>query len=183
MTANTRPDVAIYVLDLAKKQKKATLKDLREVNRVLKKVHEKESMVVFKRIGDKKELCIIGVCDASYHCDDKSVAGEIVMLGNKETTDALLIYWKLGVIRKVCMSPKAADTRALIRLVDDGMSMARQLLQLIDIDVKARIFIDSRPLLESIGSSGQIEEKQSRQPVTYLKQELEDGEILGYSWI
>ena len=75
LAANTRPDIAIYVLELAKKQKKATLKDLREVNRVLKKVHEKESKVVFKRIGDKKELCIIGVCDASYHCDDKSVAG------------------------------------------------------------------------------------------------------------
>ena len=52
-----------------------------------------------------------------------------------------------------------------------------------DVDVKTRIFIDSRPLLEFIGSLGQIEEKQLRQSVAYLKQELEDGEILGYSWI
>ena len=140
LAANKRPDIVIYALELAKKQKKATLKDLREVIRILKKVHEKESKVVFKRIGDKKELCIVGVCDASYHCDDKSVAGEIVMLGNKETTDALPIYWKLGVIRKVCLSPKAAETRALIRLVDDGMSMARQVLPLMDVDVKTRVF-------------------------------------------
>ena len=100
---------------------------------------------MFKRIGDKKELCIIGVCDASYHCDDKSVAGEMVILGNKETSDALLIYWKLGVFRKLCMSPKAAETRALIRLVDDGMSMARQVSPLMNVDVKTRIFTDSRP--------------------------------------
>ena len=53
------------MLDLAKKQKKATLKDLREVNRVLKKVNEKESKMMFKRIGDKKDVCIVGVCDAS----------------------------------------------------------------------------------------------------------------------
>ena len=77
-----------------KKQKKAMLKDSKEVNRVLKKVHEKESKVIFKRIGDKKDLCIIGVCDASYHCNDKSVAGEMVMLGNKNTTEASPLCWK-----------------------------------------------------------------------------------------
>ena len=83
----------------------------------------------------------------------------------------------------MCLSPKAAETRALIRLVDDGTSLARQVSQLMDVDIKTRIFTDSRPLLELIGSSGQIEEKQLRQSVAYLKQELEDGEILGYSWI
>lgn len=41
---NTRPDTAIYALQSAKKRKKATLKDLREVNGILKKVHEKESV-------------------------------------------------------------------------------------------------------------------------------------------
>ena len=57
LAANTRPDKAIYALDLAKKQKRATLKDLRDVNRVFKKVQEKESKVVFKRIR-KKNTCV-----------------------------------------------------------------------------------------------------------------------------
>ena len=35
--ANTRLDLAIYALEMAKRQKKAVIKDLREVNRVLKK--------------------------------------------------------------------------------------------------------------------------------------------------
>ena len=50
LAANTRPDVAIYTLELAKRQKKAVIKDLREVNRVLKKVRDKESKVVFTKI-------------------------------------------------------------------------------------------------------------------------------------
>ena len=37
--------------------------------------------------------------------------------------------------------------------------------------------------MESIGSSGQIEEKALRQSIAYLKQALEEGEITGYSWI
>ena len=42
LAANTRPDLSIYALDLAKKQKVATLKDLRSINRILKKVQENE---------------------------------------------------------------------------------------------------------------------------------------------
>ena len=38
-------------------------------------------------------------------------------------------------------------------------------------------------LLESIGSSEQIEEKALRQSVASLKQNLEDGEINSFSWI
>ena len=83
LATNTRLDIAIYALDLAKRQKKATLKDLRSVNRVLKKVHKKESKVKFKKIGNRADLCIVGVCDASYHYDDNSVGGELLMLGKK----------------------------------------------------------------------------------------------------
>ena len=54
--------------------------DLREVNRVLKKVREKESNVVFTKIGEKDEFCVIGVSDASYHHDDRSVTGEMITL-------------------------------------------------------------------------------------------------------
>ena len=111
LAANTRPDISIHALELAKKQKKETLKDLKEVNIVLKKVQEKESKVMFKKIGEKEDLCITGVTDASYKNDDRSVAGEITMLGNEKNMDVSPIYWKSGVIKKVCMSPKAAETR------------------------------------------------------------------------
>ena len=92
LAANTRPDLAIYVLELAKRQKKAMIKDLREINRVLKKVREKESRVLFTKIGEKDELSVIGVSDASYHHDDRSVAGELIMLENHKTGKAAPIY-------------------------------------------------------------------------------------------
>ena len=61
--------------------------------------------------------------------------------------------------------------------------MAKQLSQLLNANIKTRLFTDLRPLLESIGSSGQIEEKALRQSVSYLKQSLEDEDVLAYSWI
>ena len=66
LSTNTRPDIAIHALELAKKQRKAMLKDLKEINDILKKIHEKESKVMFKKLGDKKDLCVTGVSDESY---------------------------------------------------------------------------------------------------------------------
>ena len=65
--------------------------------------------------------------DASYHCDDRSVAGEMIMMGNKKNGKGAPLYWRSGVIRKVCVSPKAAETRALLRLMDDCVHIAKQL--------------------------------------------------------
>ena len=56
LASNTIPDIAIYALDLAKWQKKATLKGLRGVNRVFKKVYEKESKVKFKKMGIREDV-------------------------------------------------------------------------------------------------------------------------------
>ena len=69
------------------------------------------------------------------------------MLENKKTEAESPIYWKSGVIRKVCTLPKAAKTRLLMRLVDDGTSMARQGSQLMNVETRTRGFNDSRPLL------------------------------------
>ena len=49
--------------------------------------------------------------------------------------------------------------------------------------MKVKQFTDSRPLLESLGSSGQVEEKMLRQSIASLKQNLEDAEISQFSWI
>ena len=61
--------------------------------------------------------------------------------------------------------------------------MVRQLSALMNTRIETKIYTDSRPLLEYIGSSGQIEEKVLWQSVASLKQTLEDGEINSYSWI
>ena len=48
------------------------------------------------------------------------------MFGKKKTGKAAPIYWRSGVIRKVCVSPKAAETRSLLRLMDNGVHMAER---------------------------------------------------------
>ena len=44
------------------------------------------------------------------------------MLGYTINERVSPIYWKSGVIRKVCTLPKAAETKSLMGLVDDATS-------------------------------------------------------------
>ena len=183
LAANTRPDIAISVLELAKNQKKATLKDLKNVNRILKKVYEKENKVIFGKIDRKENLCVVGISDASYNQDGHSLAREMIMLSSKKTEMASPMYWKSGIIRKICMSLKASKTRGVMELVDDSVNLKKQLLMLLNIKIPLMVFTDSRPLLESIGSLSQISEKALRQTIAFIKQSLEDKSVEQYSWI
>ena len=124
---------------------------------------------MFWKIGEKQELCVSGISDASYHQEGNAVSGEMILLGNKKNVAASPLYWKAGVIRKVCLSPKAAETRSLIKVVDDTLCLSRQISLMMNTEIKTRMFTDSRPLLESIGSTGQVEEKSLRQSVAALK--------------
>ena len=138
---------------------------------------------MFGRVARREDLCVIGITDASYNQEGNSVAGEMILLGNKRTNIAVPIYWKSGIIRKICMSPKAAETRAMVKIVDDSVNMTKQVSILMNRKIPLKIFTDSRPLLETIGSTSQIGEKALRQLVASLKQSMEDGDVEQYSWI
>ena len=81
LASNTRADLAIHVLDSARKQKNAVLKDLKVINRIVEKIGEKESKVVFGRVARKQDMCVIGISDASYHQENPTIAGAMVMIG------------------------------------------------------------------------------------------------------
>ena len=102
-------------------------------------------------------------------------------MGSRTTKIAFPMYWKSGVIRKICTSPKTAETLGVVKMVDDGVNMTKQLSVLMNEKVRLKIFTDSRPLLESIGSSNQVAEKALRQSMAFLKQSLEDGDIKEFS--
>ena len=65
----------------------------------------------------------------------------------------------------------------MVKIVDYGINMTKQLSVLLNEKVCLRVFTYSHPLSESIGSSTQVEEKRIRQLIAYLKQSLGDGDV------
>lgn len=127
-------------------------------------------------------MCVIGNSDASYLQSYHYVVSEIIFLGSKTTKMASPMYCKAGVIRKLCLSSKD-EIRDVVKIVDDAINISKKLSFLMKEKVSLRLFTDSFPLFNIIGSSRQVEEKQIRQFIAYLKQHLEDEDIEELSWI
>ena len=127
LAANTRPDLAITALIMSKKNSNATIKDLKKINKVIEKIRAKPCRVEFTKIGKKEDLILLGITDASYKSDEKSISGTIVMLGNMKNESVIPIFWKSKTLQKVCHSAKAAETRSMVAILDNVQFFAGQL--------------------------------------------------------
>ena len=135
----------------------ATLSDLKFVNKVLKKVKERDNVVVYSAVGVREELAIMNMSDASYLKAKDSVGGSLVMLGNTKNNKLVPLYWKSKGITKISTSTKDAETHALFKSVSDAAFAAANVENLLFGDnqnrIKVKSFIDSKPLLEMIAST------------------------------
>ena len=187
LAQSTRPDLCYTGLSMAKRNNAATIADLRRVNFVMKKIKERPSRVVFSKIGIKEKLEVVGIGDASYKCDEKSIGGNMIFIKEADSDRASLIYWKTKQIDRVTHSSKDAETLNVSKLVDDAVFLVRQLEILLFGDYKGRIpvklFTDSEPTLESIVSSKQVERKLLRMTIKDLKDRLLEGDVSLYSWL
>ena len=142
---------------------------------------------MFKKVAKRENLVIIGMTDASYKCDDCSIGGELIMMGTSLKTTVVPIYWKSVTIKKVCHSAKAVETRSMVSLLSNVQCFRDQVEQLLFGESKQRIpiklFTDSKPMLESIGSTHQIGEKILRQSIQDMKDVLETGQVASFSWL
>ena len=183
LASNTRPYIAIHILNSARKQKNAVLKYLRDINRIVEKIGEKESKVVFGRVARKQDMCVIGISNASYYQENPTIAGAIIMIGNVKIKRTAPENVKSGVVNRVCMSPKASETTGVMLVVDDAKNVADQLKDLLNTGIKVKVFTDLRPLLETLGSTSQVAEKGLRKAIAYLKENLKLGSVESYEWI
>ena len=130
---------------------------------------------------------LIGIVDASFKTDEKSVGGMMLMIANEQMTKASPVMWKSKQIDRVCHSSKDAETLALSKMLDEATFMARQIETLLFGEyrqrIPVRIYTDSEPSLESIASTKQIERKNLRMTVQELKDSLVEGDVRSYQWI
>ena len=184
---NVRPDLCFTALSMSKKSNCATIADLRRLDKVIAKVKENPAKVLFSKVGSYDQVQILGIGDASYKCDDKSVGGNFVLLGNLQNGKCSPMFWKSKQISRTAHSSKDAETLNMSKLVDDSVSLARQVEILLHGSYKGvipvKLYTDSEPTLESIASSKQVERKLLRNTVKDLKDKVLSGEVKSMSWL
>ena len=82
----TRHDLSYLTPQMSKKNQGATIADLRDINRILKRVRDRESLIKYEWIGNKEDLILVGIGDTSYKQDDKAIGGIFLFLSNLSKT-------------------------------------------------------------------------------------------------
>ena len=86
-------------------------------------------------------------------------------------------------MNRVCISPKASETRGVMLVVDDAKNVVDQLKDLLNAEIKIKVFTDSCPLLETLVSTSQVVEKGQGKAIVYSKEHLKLGSVESYEWI
>ena len=118
------------------------LKILRDINRIVEKIGEKESKDVFGSVARKQDMCVIGISNASYHQENPTIAGAIIMIGNVKNKMRAPVYWKSGVVNRVCKSPKVSETRGVMLVVVNAKNIADLLQDLLNAEIRIKVFTD-----------------------------------------
>ena len=186
----TRPDISFDSLMMSMKTKKATVADVNKINKIVRKAKEGKSSISFRKINpDKKKLYIFGYGDASYRTvDDKtrSIEGRVLFLSDGVRASPLL--WKSRRISQVCHSTKEAETRAIDKVTDDGIFLARMIQEIFSGEKSSNqipviICTDSHPLKDSLYSTKQVERKTVRHVIQSLKDNLLRKEVEMFRWV
>ena len=109
------------------------------------------------------------------------------MLESRKTRCAVPLFWKSKTIQKTCKSTKDTETQGMSKNVMNATFSARMVETLLFGDhaerIPVKVFSDSKPMLEILGSTKKIENTDLIPEIRYLKDKLMNGEVLCYAWL
>ena len=180
---STRPDMAYDNLVLSTKLGKATVNDMRQVCRMMKKMKCDGAHVKFIDLGPVNQWVLQGYGDSGYKSlPDKvsSSSGQVVLLSNPGREVACVIEWKSRKLRRVVSSSTAAEALAAndsLDLMVYIQSVLGELLGQKGHDIPLVLMTDSKNLHDAVMSSGLVDNPRLRTQVAVLKESLQSREL------
>ena len=190
----TRPDLSFDINQLSTRITTATIKDLKDAQRLVYKAKLDPISLNFTRLGNKDDQKIKLFTDASFNNQEnklRSTEGRVLLLESKSSCKANIFSWKTKKIARVCRSVKGAETRALENGLDEAIHFARMTKEIYDgvvnlkqpkqVDVEAKT--DNQGLWENLNNTRQCDEKMLRNSIALIKEMLEKKEVDTVDWV
>ena len=177
LSITARPDICFDVKLLTSRYGKATKEDLLNVVKLIRKIKRDTTEIVIPNIGEKEDWILLGISDAATKKVNNlfSVSGQIVMLVNRKTNKASVLFWASKKIERVCSSSLAAETLALQKLFST-MFYIRQVLRQMFGKAADKIpglaLIDNQDLWSTIHHLKNCEDKRLLADIIQLKQAI-----------
>ena len=179
LALSSRPDFIYAAKYLTTRYGKATKSDLTRAVRMIKKAKEEPTDLIIPNIGKIEDWILVGISDASNKSASEvfSVGGHVVMIVNKVTSAAAVIYWGSKKIERVVSSSLAAETLALQKTTG-SLFLARRLLEGImgpkANDIPCLVLIDSQNLWSCVHNLTACSDNRLQADILNIRQSIHD---------
>ena len=178
-TSQTRPDLGFETCVMSNVGKHATVKDVDEANKALRKLQSKTVHLKFPNLGNPSKVQAIAYSDATYASlpDGSSQGALIIFL--RENSCVAPISWQSKKLSHVTKSHLASEALALSEAADAGFLMASIWQEVFGMSVLPKVLrrTDNESLKEALYSSKVVSDRCLRVNITRLREMVEEDEI------
>lgn len=183
----TRPDVAFDGSTLAGRIKNATVKDLMETNKVIKRIKTEKVRLMFQKLNEKRTLVLHSDASLGNLSEGGSQGGHFAYLKDEEGKLVPLL-WSSKKIRRVARSTLACETLALADGIDACLFLSTLLAELDfgksdPMYFPITCFTDCKSLHDAVISTKDVQEKRLRLDIYGIKEQLRNKQIQRIEWI
>ena len=187
MARQSRPDICFDVTSLAGRVKTATVNELLEANKIIKRIKADKTILKFQHLGDS-DLSLVVYSDASLGnlVDGGTQGGHVILLVGQGGRCSP-IHWSSKRIRRVVRSTLAGETLAMADGIDDGIFFATLYAELTVGKPDPKVLpiccvTDCKALFEAIKSNKFVTEKRLRLEISAIKEKLENRQLEKIDW-
>ena len=191
IAGQTRPDIAFDVCMLSTHVKKATIKDIIKLNKIVRKA-KIESVNISFGVGNDISLCEIkAFADASFgiHENGGSHGGVIIFLCNKNG-QCSPIMWQSRQIKRVVKSTMSAETLIQVECAEAAFWIKSLLEEILNppnkepkICIGIECITDNHQLYDGVLSIKPVTDKRLRIDLALIKEMINKKEISKLNWV
>ena len=187
LASQTRPDISFDVLNLSCDiNKNPVVSHLIEANKMILKIKNKESKLVFPNLGTVDDLKIVAFTDAYANLPDgTSSAGGYVILLVGLNNHANTLSWASNKIKCIVKGTTAPEALSLVNDLEEAVYLQTIICNMFNIharEIPIEAIIDNKNLHSIIYSTKLISEKRLRIDIATIKEMLSQGEINKVTW-
>ena len=168
--------------------KKGKRECLRQANKNILKARKEKSKLCIPNLGDLNELSIVAFSDASFaNLEDCGSQGGYIIFVVGSNGAYFPVHWQSKRIRRVVKSTQAAETLAMVDLVEACIYYKTFICELLHINDMTKIPVicktDNSGMHDSSHSSTQILDKRLRIEMAILREMLSNKDITDITWV
>ena len=183
----TRPDFAFDMIELSTRFRKGIVSDLLRSVKVIHKLREGPSRVIFPALGPTELWKIVVYSDAAHAnlCDGVGSVGAHIVLIVGSHNRCAVVSWHAAKIKRIVRSSLAAEALSLQEGIEDGIYV-RHLTETLLLKQYGSIplyaIVDSKSLFECVHSTKLVDDKRLRLDIGAIRESLEKKEVTSVSW-